>query len=287
MQDGKISAIRDWPSCRNVTEVRAFMGLSGYYRRFVKYFSIIASPLYGLMKKGTEFEWTDECQKAFAELKHRLMTGPILALPENEGSFILDTDASDTGMGAVLSQQQSGVEKVIAYASRTMNCAEKKYETTRKELLAVVYGLKQYRQYLFGRHFVIRTDHAALSWLRRTPEPMPQLARWLTFIEQFDYEVVHRPGAKHGNADGLSRRPPEEDGTEENGEGEPLKNEVRIIRGENGEGTSVLVGEALRQQQQEDPEFGEVVKLRLTSGAVPSNEEIQTESELTKKMVVK
>ena len=95
---------------------------------------------------------------------------------------------------------------------------------------------------------------------------MPQLARWLTFIEQFDYEVVHRPGTKHGNADGLSRRPPDEDSTEEDGEGEPLKNEVRIIRGENGEGTSVLVGKALRQQLQEDPEFGEVVKLRLTSG---------------------
>ena len=109
-------------------------------------------------------------------------------------------------MGAVLSQQQSGVEKVIAYASRTMTKAEKKYETTRKELLAVVYGLKQFRQYLYGRHFVIRTDHVALSWLRRTPEPMPQLARWLTFIEQFDYEVVHRPGTKHGNADGLSPR---------------------------------------------------------------------------------
>jgi len=215
MQDEKLSAIRDWPPCKNVTEVRAFMGLSGYYRRFVKDFSVIASPLYGLMKKGAEFEWTNECQEAFGELKHRLVTGPILALPDNEGSFILDTEASNTGMGAVLSQQQSGVEQVIAYASRTMTNAEKKYETTRKELLAVVYGLKQFRQYLCGRHFIIRTDHAALSWLRRTPEPMPQLARWLTFIEQFDYEVVHRPGTKHGHGDGLSRRPPKVDNTDE------------------------------------------------------------------------
>jgi len=96
---------------------------------------------------------------------------------------------------------------VIAYASRTLNKAEQRYETTRKELLAVVYGLKQYKQYLLGRHIVIRTDHAALSWLRKTVEPMPQLARWLTLIEQYDYEVVHRPGVKHGNEDGLSRRP--------------------------------------------------------------------------------
>ena len=107
----------------------------------------------------------------------------------------------------MLSQEQNGVEQVIAYASRTLNKAEQRYETTRKELLAVVYGLKQYRQYLLGRHIIIRTDHAALSWLRRTAEPMPQLARWLMLIEQYDYEVVHRPGIKHGNADGLSRRP--------------------------------------------------------------------------------
>jgi len=115
------------------------------------------------MKKEAEFVWTNEFQEAFDELKHRLVTGPILALPENEGCFTLDTDASDCGMGALLSQQQSGLEKVIAYASRTMTNEEKKYETTRKELLAVVYGLKQFRQCLYGQHFIIRTDHAALS----------------------------------------------------------------------------------------------------------------------------
>jgi len=111
----------------------------------------------------------------------------------------------------------------------------------------------------------------------------------LTFIEQFDYEVVHRPGTKHGNADGLSRRAPEKDDTDEDidGEDEPLKNEVRIIRGENGEGTSVLVGETLRQQQEEDPEFGEVIKLRLANSEAPNSEDIQTESKLTKKMVMK
>ena len=194
MQEEKISVIRDLPQCRNLTEVRAFMGTCGYYRRFVKDFSSIAVPLYGLMKKGVDFVWTKEYQRAFEELKQRLMSGPILALPENEGTYVLDTDASDFGLRDVLSQQQAEGEKVIAYASRTMGKAEQKYETTRKELLAVVNGLKQFRQYLLGRHFVIRTDHAALSWLGRTAEPMPQLARWLTFIEQFDYEVIHREG---------------------------------------------------------------------------------------------
>ena len=207
MQTEKIQAVRDWHVCRNLTELRAFMGTCGYYRRFVKDFSSIAAPLYGLMKKGVRFEWNTECQQAFAELKKRLTTEPVLALPTDNGMYILDTDASDFGLGAVLPQQQNGEERVIAYTSRTMNRSELKYETTRKELLAVVNGLKQFRQYLLGRHFVIRTDHVALSWLRRTPEPMPQLARWLTLIEQYDYEVLHRIGKRHCNADGLSRIP--------------------------------------------------------------------------------
>ena len=206
MQPSKVKAISEWTACRDVSEVRAFMGLSGYYRRFIKDFSTIAAPLYDLTRKESEFRWTTECQEAFDELKRRLVDEPILALPSDDRTYVLDTDASDFGLGAVLSQRQNGQEKVIAYASRTLGKPEQKYETTRKELLAIVTGLKQFRQYLLGRHFVIRTDHAALTWLRRTAEPMPQLARWLTFIEQFDYEIEHRPGAKHGNADGLSRR---------------------------------------------------------------------------------
>jgi len=119
-----------------------------------------------------------------------------------------------------------------------MTQPEQKYETTRKELLAIIVGLKQFRQYLLGGHFIIRTDHAALSWLRRTAEPMPQLARWLTFIEQFDYEVVHRPGTKHGNADSLSRRPATVEPA--------LKDEVVTIRTvrQNQRDTSVKVGGA-------------------------------------------
>jgi len=133
------------------------------------------------------------------------MTGP--ATSKLLIANVVATDASDYGLGTFLSQKQDGIERVIAYASRTMSKSELHYETTRKELLAVDYGLKQFRQYLLGRHFVIQTDHAALSWLRKTPEPVPQLAWWLTLIEQYDYEVVHRHGKQHTNADGLSRRP--------------------------------------------------------------------------------
>ena len=134
---------------------------------------MIAAPLFALTKKGVHFKWTKECQQAFDMLKLKLMSESILALPNDEGLYQLDCDASDTGLGAVLSQIQNGVERVIACASRTLSKAESSYETTRKELLSIFFELKQFRQYLTGRHFVIRTDHAALSWLRRTPEPMP------------------------------------------------------------------------------------------------------------------
>jgi len=107
----------------------------------------------------------------------------------------------------VLSQLQDGEEKVILYASRLLSKPEHNYDTTMKELLAVVYGLKQCRQYLLGRRFVVRTDHAALSWLRRMPQPMPQLARWLTFIKEFSFDVQHRVGTQHQNVDSLSRMP--------------------------------------------------------------------------------
>jgi len=104
VQETKIDAIKDWPPCRTLTELRAFLGTSGYYRRFVKDFSSIAAPLFALMKKDVEFVWTDECQTAFDMLKKRLTSAPILALPTDEGTYVLDTDASDYGLGAVLSQ---------------------------------------------------------------------------------------------------------------------------------------------------------------------------------------
>ena len=139
-------------------------------------------------------------------------------MPDSDSHYILDTDGSDIGLGAILSQVQDGEERVIAYASRTLQKPEKNYETTRKELFAVVFGLKQFKQYLLGRPISIRVDHAALTWLRRTPEPMPQLARWLTFIEQFDYTVIHRAGKKHVNADSLSRRRDPESDVEDSAE---------------------------------------------------------------------
>jgi len=206
----KIAAVKDWPVHRCLSDVRTYLGFCSYHRRFVRGFADIAAPLHELTKKGRQFVWTAGCQRSFDGLKERLTSAPVLAQPWHEGQFVLDTDASLLGVGAVLSQLQDGEERVIAYSSRLLSDAERRYSTTRLELLAAVYGFRQYRQYLLGRQFTLRTDHAALQWLRRVPEPVGQQARWLDLISEFNFDVQHRSCSKHNNADGLSRRPPTE-----------------------------------------------------------------------------
>ena len=134
----KICVVKEWPIPKTITEVRSFLGLASYYRRFIKSFAHIAKPLHKLTSKANKFEWNDECQESFLELKDKLIESPILAYPLEKGRFILDTDACDVSIGAVLSQEQDGVEKVISYASRSLSNSELRYRVTRKELLAVV-----------------------------------------------------------------------------------------------------------------------------------------------------
>ena len=203
----KVAAISDWPRPTNVSEVRTFCGLASYYRSFVEGFAHIARPLHELTRKNAVFQWTDACERAFRILKDRLTNAPILAAPCDDGEFVLDTDASDTAVGIVLQQQQGDVLRVIGYASRALSDAERRYCITRRELLAIVYGLKKYRQHLLGRPIVIRTDHAALTYLMRTPEPIGQQGRWLDLLSEFNFVIKHRPGRVHGNSDALSRRP--------------------------------------------------------------------------------
>lgn len=200
-------AVRDWspPTC--LTELQAFLGLCNYYRRFVRSFSEICTPLHELQGKGVEFHWGERQQRAFEELKSRLMAAPILSYPTPTGQFLLDTDASNVCVGAVLSQLQDGEEKVIAYGSAHLQSPQQRYCVTRRELLAVVRFTRQYRHYLLGRSFVLRTDHNSLTWLFRFKNPEGQLARWIEELSQYDFQIEHRPGTKHGNADALSRAP--------------------------------------------------------------------------------
>ena len=203
----KTSAVRDWPVPHDVTEVKRFLGLCSYYRRFVKDFASISKPLTRLTEKNVPFVWTDDCQQSFETLKLALISSPVMAYPSSSATFILDTDASNVGIGAVLSQNIAGEERVIAYGSRILTKTERQYCITRRELLAVVHFVKYFKHFLMGRKFLLRTDHASLRWLKSFKEPEGQLARWLEVLDTYDFELQHRPGVKHANADAMSRGP--------------------------------------------------------------------------------
>ena len=206
----KLEAIKNWPQPQKVKDIRSFLGLASYYRKYIRSFASIAAPLNALTKKNVKFVWDDKCELAFKELKDKLSHDPIvLAYPNKEGTFVLDTDASLYGVGGVLSQiQEDGQEKVISYASKTLSKTQQNYCTTMRELLASVVFIKHFHHYLWGRKFILRTDHASLKWLVNFREPEGMLARWLSVLSSYDFETQHRKGALHSNADGLSRQPP-------------------------------------------------------------------------------
>ena len=203
----KLSAVANWIPPNNIKGVREFLGFTGYYRRFVPYYSTVAQPLVRLLGKDCKFHWTDACQNAFKALRALLIKAPVLAFPKEDLPYIVDTDASDYGIGGVLSQNIEGTEHVIAYYSKSLDPAQQKYCTTRRELLAVVATLDHFKGYVWGPKFLVRTDHAALVWLTNLTNIQGMLARWLAKLQQFNFDIIHRPGAQHGNADDLSRCP--------------------------------------------------------------------------------
>ena len=221
----KIECVKNWPLPKNTRELRSFLGLCSYYRRFIANYSHLAKPLTRLTEKDQKLNWTTECSEAFDRLRHMLVTASILAHPDFTKSFILDTDASNHAIGAVLSQKVGNKEKVIAYASRTLSKCERNYCVTRKELLALVYFVKYFRHYLYAQKFTARTDHASLRWLTNFKNPEGQVARWLEVLSTFSMTIEHSPGRLHGNADGLSRKPC--DDAERNSMGESILNNTK------------------------------------------------------------
>ena len=204
--ESKTQCVRDWPQPRNVKEVRQFMGLCAYYRRFIHQFAKIARPLHQLTEKNKPFVWTNDCQSAFVELKKLLTTSPVLAYPVVGLPYVLETDASGESLGSILSQVQDGEERVICYHSRTFTKAERNYCVTRKELLAIVDSVKHFHVYLYGSKCEVRTDHGSLAWLMRFANPEAQLARWLETLSMYDLTIQYRPG-RLNNADAISRIP--------------------------------------------------------------------------------
>ena len=204
-----MEAISKLPPPINVAEVRSFLGLVGYYRRFVKRFSDKAAPLNHLLHKDHPWKWTRECQEAFQTLKGEIASRPVSAYPDFSKPFRLYTDASNLGLGAILAQKQDGKEKIICCASRTLNNAETNYSTTKKECLAIVWGVQVFRPFLVATHFEILTDHYALQWLRSMKSTSAILHRWAAALEDYRFTILHRPGKLQGHVDALSRLPTE------------------------------------------------------------------------------
>jgi hypothetical protein len=210
----KASAIQSIKPPNTVKELRSFLGIASYYRRFIRNFAKIADPLHELLKKGVKFNWTVKCQQAFVTLKTALISPPIMAYPDFDRVFEVYTDASNVGMGAVLMQRQGKDNRVIAYASKSLNKSERNYSATKKEALALVWALRHFRPYLY-KPFRVYTDHYALKWLRHMKGGAALLHRWCLELEEYQFEVIHKPGLQQGHADGLSRLPLETDSTEE------------------------------------------------------------------------
>ena len=203
----KIAAVATFPVPRCVRDVRSFLGLANYYRRFIHNFASIASPLHTLTHKNVRFYWDDSCDKAFHTLKSCLTSAPILAYPDFSLPFELNTDTSSTGIGFALWQTQDGQRRAIAYGGRDLNTAERNYSTTEREALAIVEGIKKFRNYLYDRKFVLHTDHHALRWLMSLKDPSGRLARWSLLLQQYDFTIEYKPGKQNSDADALSRRP--------------------------------------------------------------------------------
>lgn len=204
----KIESIKNYQRPQSIEDIRSFLGLAGYYRRFIPHFGTIAQPLTKKTHKELAnklFEWTSEDQKAFDTLRTCLITPPILAYPDFSQEFLLFTDASNYGVGAVLSQVQDKKEVVIAYASRQLKKPEINYATIEKEALAVIFAIKQFRHYLSDTHFTVISDHRPLQWLENQKDHSGRLGRWAILLSNLNYKIVYRPGRIHQNADCLSR----------------------------------------------------------------------------------
>ncbi|GFW77762.1 retrovirus-related Pol polyprotein from transposon 297 [Trichonephila clavipes] len=206
--DLKIKAIADFPRPTTKTHVRSFLGLVGYYSHYIPNYSTIASPLTDALKgkiKKEKITWDEKCGKAFEELKAKLVTQPILFAPDFATEFILQTDASEVGAGVVLSQRIEGEEHPIVFLSKKFSKAERNYSTVERELAAIIFGLKRLKHYLDGQKFIIETDHNPLRYLNKMGSTNPRLQRWALSLQPFNFEIKHKPGRLHGNADGLSR----------------------------------------------------------------------------------
>ena len=202
----KIRAIIEMPTPKDKTELRSFLGMSGYYRKFVFNYAMYAFSLHELTHRDVDFIWNETHEQIFQELKSFLAKHPILRHPDFDHPFIVQTDACDIGIGAVLCQIIDNEERVVQYISRTLQPEERKWCVREKEALAIIWACQQFKPYLSGSKFLVQTDHHSLQWLKEAKSP-PRLVRWALNLTEFDFEIKHKKGSSNGNADCLSRLP--------------------------------------------------------------------------------
>jgi len=209
----KVRAIRDAPRPQDVSQLRSFLGMLNYYGKFLPNLATLLRPLYDLLTSSTTWSWGEAQEQAFCRAKELLSSAPLLTHYDPEKPLVLSCDASPYGVGAVLSHRmEDQTEQPIAYASRTLSPAELKYAQLDKEALSIIFGVKHFHQYLYGRKFVILSDHKPLQYLLGETRGVPAMAsariqRWALTLSAYHYEIRHKPGADHSNADGLSRLP--------------------------------------------------------------------------------
>ena len=206
----KIRSVENFPKPKKVRNIREFLGLTSYYRRFVKDYAKIAKPLNDLLKKNMPFVWSNECEEAFEILKTKLITPPILGHFKPECAIILCTDASNYALGAILSQIQDDREVVISYNSKSLDERQSKYTVCEKEALAIVWAVNKLRHYIFGAHFTIKTDNCALCFLMKVKNPNGRLTRWSLLLSEYNFTIIYKSGALHRHCDCLSRNPTED-----------------------------------------------------------------------------
>jgi len=225
----KVQALKTWPRPQNLKELQSFLGFSGYYRRFVKDYSRIVRPLtkltagYPPRRKGVKVSlsdgkylspkepfgerWGTECQQAFEEIIHKLTSSPVLGYADPKLTYMLHTDASTTGLGAALYQEQNGKLRVIAYASRGLSCSEARYPAYKLEFLALKWAItEKFHDYLYGNSFTVITDNNPLTYLLTTAKLDAASYRWLAALSTFTFDIKYRAGKQNMDADGLSKR---------------------------------------------------------------------------------
>jgi RNase H-like domain found in reverse transcriptase/Reverse transcriptase (RNA-dependent DNA polymerase) len=203
----KVSAILNLPTPKNLRDTRGIIGMAGWYRRFIPNHATLMAPITDLTKGSTKkFTWTNEANEAFTQLKRILTAESILTMPDYEKEFVLFSDASDIGVGAMLAQGERNNQKAVAYFSQKLTSCQKRYSVTERECLAVLLAVEKFRHYLLGSHFTVVTDHSALQWLLALKTPVSsRLCRWIMTLQQYDFSVKHRNGSEMAMADGLSR----------------------------------------------------------------------------------